>query len=479
MPAPRARKVGVQLQGGDVDAELTRELVARQGERIGRGAGELLVPGVRGGDEGRHAAVPGGKRRIHAGKEIGERRSVADAGGGARGQPVPVLDDALEPRQVRFVHGHPRQTFGRLAHIGSRGRLRETLNFGRDEEVHPVLHHRPAERKTGLQPVVGARPRDDAVAGELVVAPVGKAGAAELVGTRLGHGIDERAGETAVAHVVRRHEHLVFLHRIERNGFPDARRRRDGPVQHVLAGAVDQKGVEPEIGSRAGHSSPPAADLGRHVGREGDEVLEVPVERRQSLHQRFGNRWCPEGLPESLPCPCTSTASSSTTAGSSTKATLSGSPSVRWSGGLCCGANPICRTSTTYGPPGSSPWTRKRPPTTVARTTNPVAVFTTRMDAPSRSRPSDPRTLPRTPPVVRPWAFADGVPDKNKSRSAAANRMRPATPRARRGGMDHGPREGGTGQTYARLQARRGVERVHPRQHAIAPDDIPHRPSLP
>ena len=82
------------------------------------------------------------------------------------------------------------------------------------------------------------------------------AGAVEFVRAALRHGVDQEAGEVALANVVRRQEDLVFLDCLERDLLGarlSARLQRRAQAEQVVRdGAVDLNGVEAVVLATAG-----------------------------------------------------------------------------------------------------------------------------------------------------------------------------------------------------------------------------------
>jgi hypothetical protein len=154
------------------------------------------------------------------------------------------------------------------------------------KKVNPVTDDGSAERETVLQPLVAQTVRGASTAArESVGSPVRVRGPAQLVRARLRDRVDERAGEIAVSDVVRRHEHLILLHGIDRNRPAIG----DIAVDETLVHAVDEVVVEAQVCARGGHAGPLEPDLGRDLRSERDEIQRVPIHRRQPRQQRVAD----------------------------------------------------------------------------------------------------------------------------------------------------------------------------------------------
>ena len=131
---------------------------------------------------------------------------------------------------------------------------------------------------------------------EVLAARVAVDAAVKLVRAALGDGVDEEAAEVALAHVERREQNLVFLHRVERDGLGvrlATRLAGGAESEHVARrGAVDLDGVLANVHAAAGEVAGGRGDL----RNERDEVREVAVERRKTAKQRIGDRGRRSGL---------------------------------------------------------------------------------------------------------------------------------------------------------------------------------------
>src|SRR5688500_213856 len=159
------------------------------------------------------------------------------------------------------------------------------LPLGRYEEVDPVLHDRAAKREAVLAALVLGKVGH--VAREVGIASVVERGSSEAVGSALRDGVDQRAGEIALAHVERREEHLILLHRLEGNRLAaslSAGLAGTAQSEEVgLVGAVDLDAVEPVVDAPARDS---AVLRRRDLRRQDDEVGEVAVKRRKPAERR-------------------------------------------------------------------------------------------------------------------------------------------------------------------------------------------------
>jgi hypothetical protein len=110
------------------------------------------------------------------------------------------LQKANEAADVSGVSRHRRRA---LSHIRAGGRGHRPLELGREKEVDTVAYNGPAERQAELRAVVGGLAEVGDIAREALVPEVGERRPVKVVRPTLCHGVDERAREVPVAHVVR------------------------------------------------------------------------------------------------------------------------------------------------------------------------------------------------------------------------------------------------------------------------------------
>src|SRR5213075_870017 len=96
-------------------------------------------------------------------------------------------------------------------------RLRSRLPLGGDEEVQLVLDDRAAEVEAVLIDFEIAVAEKWLIRRHVRIAIGPRRSALQLVRAALRDGVDEHAGEVAVAHVRGREEHLELLHRVDRD----------------------------------------------------------------------------------------------------------------------------------------------------------------------------------------------------------------------------------------------------------------------
>src|SRR5256712_13584551 len=161
-----------------------------------------------------------------------------------------------------------------------------TLSLSRQEYVELVLEERPADRPTVLVPRDRSeRLPGEAVADEVVALMILEEGPVNLVRATTRDGVDQAAGEPALAHVEGGDEHLVLRDRVERDRLrvhlparlPGAAKAEEVVVHR----AVDLNVVEPVVlsGGRG------ASDLGGGL----DEVGKVAGQGREARDQALGH----------------------------------------------------------------------------------------------------------------------------------------------------------------------------------------------
>ena len=91
---------------------------------------------------------------------------------------------------------------------------------------------------------------------ELITSPIRKYRTFNFVRAGPGHGIDDRACEVAVSHVIGRDEHLVFSNGVDWNRLASIDSRRNVAVDKTLVDTVDEKVVEANVGARCRESRP-------------------------------------------------------------------------------------------------------------------------------------------------------------------------------------------------------------------------------
>src|SRR5690606_33376372 len=158
------------------------------------------------------------------------------------------------------------------------------------EEERAVANDRTTQREAVLVLLEVA----DVVlaAHEVLVASVAVDRAEEIVLAALRHGVDEDAGEVALAHVVRRQQYLVLLDRLDADGLSaclSTRLSGGAESEEVrLGGAVDLDVVEAVVRACTGEARARTA----HLRREGHEVREVAVQRRKTADERVAHCRC-------------------------------------------------------------------------------------------------------------------------------------------------------------------------------------------
>ena len=188
--------------------------------------------------------------------------------------------DVLEPHQARIADSHSGRV-GSARRVAARGGhgLGNDLpaQVGIDEQRNAVPHDGGAEGQADFLAAEFAPPAAGRVgADEIGAFEVAQDRAFDSVRARLGHGVDQAAGETAVANVERRAHDLELLHRLGgERGQPNRPSRR--PVAGLAAaegiivvGPVDLDAVEPVVLSGEGQAAVGTlGDLGREKGQFG------------------------------------------------------------------------------------------------------------------------------------------------------------------------------------------------------------------
>ena len=235
---------------------LVVDLVVETNERVQQRVDVLLDAHAAGGDAVARQLV---RERVDL--------RLRDAGGGDGGVHQPVRRRGIEER------------------TGGRRVLIARFDGGKEAEL--VLEDRAAERGAELTTEERRVAQERRVAAHLLVAVIHERRALELVGARLRHGVDERTGEVALAHVVRRDEDLEFLDGVEGQrtatdlGTDRGRRTETEAVRERYT--VDLDVVEAVILAGGGDAA-----VGRHVHlrRVTREVREVTVERGEAARER-------------------------------------------------------------------------------------------------------------------------------------------------------------------------------------------------
>ena len=213
---------------------------------------------------------------------------------GAGVESVRALKDVRHALHRRGIRSR-RWTRSREARIWARSRVCLALPLGRNEEMDLVLHDRTAQREAELLLLEIARAQERHVGGEILIAEVVVCRPVEVVRAALRHRIDERAREVPLAHVERRQQHLILLHRLERDrAAARLPTRLTGGAESenvALARAVDLNVVEAIVLSTGGQ---PRVLRLQHLRRERKEIGEVAVERGQAAKRRV--RECPSAL---------------------------------------------------------------------------------------------------------------------------------------------------------------------------------------
>lgn len=233
--------------------------------------------------ESNGATVPPRDRCVEAGEDISQWAPDLDSARGTGSQAVSP-HDFLQARNVSLLHRHRRYACGGLPCVGSGRGRGKMLQFRCDEEMDPITQYRPTEREAVLQSLVRCAGRELATPRQPIVPPVRERGTVQVVRSRLRDGVDQRAGEITIADIARSDEHLVLLHRIERNGLALCG-GRDIAVHEALVRSVDQKIVESQIRARTGDTAPLRTDLRGDLRCKDHKVVEVPVQRRQPVDQ--------------------------------------------------------------------------------------------------------------------------------------------------------------------------------------------------
>ena len=202
-------------------------------------------------------------------------------------EPVRALKDVRHALHRRGI-GSGRRARAGEARIRPRRRIRFALPLGRDEEVNLVLHDRAAQREAELLLLEIARAQERHVGSEILIAEVVVRRAVELVRAALRDGVDQRAGEVPLAHVERRQQHLILLHRFERRS---TRPRACPPGWPVVPRPKMSLSLAPSIWmllKRLFCAARGQAGVLRlqHLRRERKEVGEVAVERGQPAKRR-------------------------------------------------------------------------------------------------------------------------------------------------------------------------------------------------
>src|SRR3954468_19928610 len=218
--------------------------------------------------------------RIDATKDVGEWIVLEDSLAGARIGKAPRLQIVGEGIDVGGRRDRVRRTDKRSGRGGV-----HLLPFRIQEEEKTILEDRSADGEAVL--LLLEFGEIGLAAGQALIARVAVRGAVELVGAGLGDGVDQQATEVALAHVERRQQHLVFLHRIEWNRLGVRLRSRlasSAQSEKIARGrAVDLDRVLSDVDAAAGE-----ADAGRrrYLRYQRHEIREVAVQRRQTAKQR-------------------------------------------------------------------------------------------------------------------------------------------------------------------------------------------------
>ena len=178
------------------------------------------------------------------------------------------LEDVGEAVDGRLRGGRLGRDVRGLADVRAGIRRVLLLKLGREREEQLVLDDRAAEPEPFLRLAERRRAEVGDVALHLLVARAVRARAVEFVRAALRDGVDEEAGEVALANVERRQEDLVFLDRLERNllraGGTAGLQRRAQTEEVVRDRAVDLNRVEAIVLTAAGKTRA----LRRHLRRE-------------------------------------------------------------------------------------------------------------------------------------------------------------------------------------------------------------------
>ncbi len=275
-----------ELASERVDLLASQETVRREGERCGRPreiVGLLVVV-----DLANHH--PAGRRDlpVEPCHEVADRVLVALCVARAPFDTV-LSQRCVEPVDRRLVD--PDCVCAADAELSDERSARgpgRTVELTSQEEVELVLDDRAADRRAVLLDRELVLGNERVVGGEFLVAEGVERRTGERIGAVLGHGVHQRAGEPALGHVERRDHDLVFLDRLERDatatGLATEFAGFTQPEPVVLGGAVDLDRIEPIALTGRGQVAT-APGVGGHLRRNPDEILELPIERREACHK--------------------------------------------------------------------------------------------------------------------------------------------------------------------------------------------------
>ncbi|MEI2719550.1 MAG: hypothetical protein V9E87_05335 [Gemmatimonadales bacterium] len=269
-----------------IDDDHSSRLKRFEREREGRGrAGEVVALRLV-VDAAQHDTVLRRHRPVQTTDEVGDRvlvellraRAAVHAPGGQGG---------IEAIHQRLIDAKLLSRVLRLPDVRTERRLAGLVRLGGRKEVELVLDDRAAERAAVLpaEELRASVERD--VRDEVLVAGGVEPGPRELVGAVLGDRADQAARETALGHVVRRDDDLVLLDRLERDAAAVGLATELAGVGEaelvVLRRAVHLDRVEAVVlagdrdFARIGRGR-----IGHDLRRQPDEVLQLPIQRRQA-----------------------------------------------------------------------------------------------------------------------------------------------------------------------------------------------------
>ncbi len=167
--------------------------------------------------------------------------------------------------------------------------------FITEEEEQPVFHDRAGQG--GAPALFLERGRGeilsiDSGSAQALVAEGEEGRAVEVVGTRLGHHVDQAAGEIRILDIERREFDRRFGDHVERQrqGIARCERRAVEAEAVGLGNAVHGEGVGTVVAAQAGNAIDVAFAIKAHARVDADDVADVAVDRRECFQRIGGER---------------------------------------------------------------------------------------------------------------------------------------------------------------------------------------------